>query len=87
MILLALLPSLLVLPVLADHGPRDDLHFSLEARQANIDGSTPIYKNPRASIEARVKDLLPRMTLAEKVSQLYAVKRPVILSVDSKVCA
>ncbi|KAJ3559630.1 hypothetical protein NP233_g11219 [Leucocoprinus birnbaumii] len=49
---------------------RDDLHFSLEARQANKDGSVPVYKNPKASIEARVNDLLPRMTLQEKVSQL-----------------
>ncbi|TFK98582.1 glycoside hydrolase family 3 protein [Pterulicium gracile] len=45
-------------------------HFSLEARQENIDGSTPIYKDPEASVEDRVKDLLPRMTLEEKVSQL-----------------
>ncbi|KAF5364299.1 hypothetical protein D9756_001131 [Leucocoprinus leucothites] len=49
---------------------RDDLHFSLEARQANKDGSVPTYKNSKASIEARVNDLLPRMTLEEKVSQL-----------------
>lgn len=56
-------------------GVRDDLHFSLEARQANKDGSVPIYKNPKASIEARINDLLPRMTLEEKVAQLY-VERP-----------
>lgn len=49
---------------------RDDLHFSLEARQTNKDGSLPTYKNPKASIEARINDLLPRMTLEEKVSQL-----------------
>ena len=49
---------------------RDDLHFSLEARQANKDGSIPTYKNPKASVEARINDLLPRMTLEEKVSQL-----------------
>jgi hypothetical protein len=30
----------------------------------------PLYKNPNASIEDRVKDLLPRMTLEEKVAQL-----------------
>ncbi|CCO28795.1 hypothetical protein BN14_02793 [Rhizoctonia solani AG-1 IB] len=30
----------------------------------------PLYKNPNASIEDRVKDLLPRMTIEEKVSQL-----------------
>lgn len=54
-------------------GVRDDLHFSLEARQENRDGSRPVYKNPRASIEARVNDLLPRMTLEEKVAQLYVL--------------
>lgn len=51
-------------------GVRDGLHFSLEARAANIDGSTPVYKNPKASIEARVNDLLPRMSVEEKASQL-----------------
>ncbi|KAF5371497.1 hypothetical protein D9615_009637 [Tricholomella constricta] len=51
-------------------GARDGMHFNLEARAANIDGSRPTYKNPKASIEARVNDLLPRMTLEEKVSQL-----------------
>ena len=33
-------------------------------------GAVPLYKNPKASIEDRVKDLLPRMSLEEKVSQL-----------------
>ena len=48
----------------------DDLHFSLNARGLNKDGSTPLYKNPKAAIEDRVNDLLPRMTLDEKVAQL-----------------
>lgn len=51
-------------------GVRDNLHSSVEARQFNKDGSIPTYKNSKASIEARINDLLPRMTLAEKVSQL-----------------
>ncbi|KAF8547215.1 family 3 glycoside hydrolase [Imleria badia] len=51
-------------------GVRDDLHFSVEARGSNIDDSHPTYKNPRASIEDRVNDLLPRMTVQEKVAQL-----------------
>lgn len=50
---------------------RDDLHFPLAARATNKDGSSPVYKNPHASIEHRVNDLLPRMTLEEKVAQLY----------------
>ncbi|KAG9309769.1 family 3 glycoside hydrolase [Chiua virens] len=49
---------------------RDDLHFSVKARASNLDGSLPIYKNPNASIEDRVNDLLPRMTVQEKVAQL-----------------
>lgn len=51
---------------------RGDLHFPLHARGSNKDGSVPVYKNPKASIEDRVNDLLPRMTLEEKVAQLYA---------------
>ncbi|KAF8834841.1 glycoside hydrolase, partial [Paxillus ammoniavirescens] len=51
-------------------GVRDDLHFPTEARGTNIDGSLPIYKNPDAPIEDRVSDVLPRMTLQEKVAQL-----------------
>ncbi|KAF8874876.1 glycoside hydrolase family 3 protein [Gymnopilus junonius] len=51
-------------------GVREGLHFSLESRATNIDGSLPIYKNPNASIEDRVNDLLPRMTIDEKVSQI-----------------
>ncbi|KAG5651217.1 hypothetical protein H0H81_009446 [Sphagnurus paluster] len=51
-------------------GARDGLHFSLHARATNTDGSAVLYKDPTASIEDRVNDLLPRMTLAEKVSQL-----------------
>lgn len=48
----------------------DDLHFWLHARGQNKDRSTPLYKDPNASIEDRINDLLPRMTLEEKVSQL-----------------
>lgn len=46
-------------------------HFSLEARGTNADRSLPIYKNPHAAIEDRVNDLLPRMTVEEKVAQMY----------------
>ncbi|EKM58768.1 glycoside hydrolase family 3 protein [Phanerochaete carnosa HHB-10118-sp] len=49
---------------------RSDLHFPLHARGTNTDGSVPVYKDPDASIEDRINDLLPRMTLEEKVSQL-----------------
>lgn len=52
------------------HNSGGGTHFPLEARGTNSDGSLPIYKNPRASIEDRVNDLLPRMTVEEKVAQL-----------------
>ncbi|KAF8808280.1 family 3 glycoside hydrolase [Phlegmacium glaucopus] len=68
-----LLISLLsAIRVLADDtfGVREGLHFSLESRATNIDGSRPLYKNPNASVEERVNDLLPRMTIEEKVSQI-----------------
>nr|GAT49999.1 glycoside hydrolase family 3 protein [Mycena chlorophos] len=48
----------------------DGLHFNLESRGTNIDGSVPVYKNPTASIEDPVADLLPRMTVQEKVAQI-----------------
>jgi beta-glucosidase len=32
--------------------------------------STPVYKNPRASVDIRLKDLLSRMTIADKTAQL-----------------
>lgn len=34
------------------------------------DQSEPIYKDPTASVEDRVADLLPRMTVQEKAAQL-----------------
>lgn len=47
------------------------LPFSSSSRGTNTDGSTPIYKNADAAIEDRVEDLLARMTVQEKVSQMY----------------
>src|SRR6185437_1912080 len=35
--------------------------------------SVPVYKNPRLSAAARVKDLLSRMTLEEKAAQMMCV--------------
>ncbi|KAI0070156.1 glycoside hydrolase [Panus rudis PR-1116 ss-1] len=68
--LLALLLPLCTASVWANLEPRGDLHFPLEARGTNKDGSVPLYKNPKASIEDRVNDLLPRMSIQEKVAQL-----------------
>lgn len=68
---LVTLLSLLVASAAANHlEVRGDLHFPLHARDTNKDGSTPVYKNPNADIEARVSDLLSRMTIEEKVAQL-----------------
>ncbi|TFY76921.1 hypothetical protein EWM64_g7092 [Hericium alpestre] len=51
-------------------GVRDELHFHVHARATNKDGSGPVYKDPKAPIEDRVNDLLPRMTIQEKVAQI-----------------
>ena len=48
---------------------------NLASRATNEDGSIPIYKDPEASVEDRISDLLPRMTLEEKVAQLYVRPR------------
>ncbi len=40
-------------------------------------GSAPIYSNPQASIDARVDDLISRMTLEEKASQLVNQARAI----------
>ncbi len=39
-------------------------------KPAKPDAATPRYKDPNAPIADRVADLLPRMTLEEKVEQL-----------------
>lgn len=54
----------------AAHEVRGELHFPLYARGTNKNGSLPAYRDYDAPIEDRVNDLLPRMTLEEKVSQL-----------------
>ncbi|KAF7320669.1 Glycoside hydrolase family 3 protein [Mycena chlorophos] len=49
---------------------QDVLLFSLESRGTNIDGSVPVYQNPKFSIEDRVADLLLWMTVQEKVARI-----------------
>ncbi|MFZ5989529.1 MAG: glycoside hydrolase family 3 N-terminal domain-containing protein [Bacillota bacterium] len=44
----------------------------------------PIYKNPAAPVEARVQDLLGRMTLDEKVGQMIQAERGGASSADVK---
>jgi len=43
--------------------------------QGSKRSNLPLYKNPKARPEARVKDLLNRMTLAEKAAQMLCVWR------------
>ncbi len=44
----------------------------------------PLYKNPKAPIEERVEDLLKRMTMEEKVSQLFAIRISDTLAWDNE---
>ncbi|KAH7302623.1 hypothetical protein KP509_23G080100 [Ceratopteris richardii] len=52
------------------------LFICLEASVASSSG-VPLYKNPSATVEARVQDLLQRMTLEEKVGQMMQIERSV----------
>ncbi|GMG98318.1 hypothetical protein Nepgr_000158 [Nepenthes gracilis] len=42
-----------------------------------VDGNVCVYRNPKESIEERVKDLLHRMTLKEKLGQMTQIERRV----------
>jgi beta-glucosidase len=44
----------------------------------------PLYKNPDAPVDQRVEDLIKRMTLEEKVSQLFSVRITDSLAWDSE---
>ncbi|XP_028779953.1 uncharacterized protein LOC114736333 isoform X2 [Neltuma alba] len=44
---------------------------------SRLDDMGCVYKNPSESIEARVKDLLSRMTLKEKIGQMTQIERRV----------
>ena len=45
------------------------------AARAATGAAAPLYKDPRAPIDLRVRDLLSRMTLEEKVAQLITLSR------------
>jgi beta-glucosidase len=45
--------------------------------------SVPVYKDPSAPVESRVKDLLGRMTLQEKVAQMQDLLGSEIISADT----
>ena len=51
-------------------GPAFITTAALAAAAGHAHGSTPLYKNPHASVDARVEDLLGRMTVQEKMAQL-----------------
>ena len=37
--------------------------------------AAPLYKDPRAPVDLRVRDLLARMTLEEKIAQMITLSR------------
>jgi beta-glucosidase len=47
--------------------------FAVAATPTAPKAATPVYKDPKASVDARVEDLLKRMTLEEKIVQISAV--------------
>jgi beta-glucosidase len=48
------------------------LAFLIQAHSA-APGAAPLYKDPKQPVEARVEDLLARMTLEEKVAQMLSI--------------
>jgi beta-glucosidase len=46
-----------------------------EGDQVSLSSTRPIYKNPSASIPARVADLLGRMTVDEKIGQMAQIEK------------
>ncbi|KAF5960272.1 hypothetical protein HYC85_001481 [Camellia sinensis] len=51
--------------------------MSSSSRKAKNMNNNPIYKNPNSPIESRIKDLLSRMTLSEKIGQITQTDQPV----------
>ncbi|GMP22783.1 hypothetical protein CsSME_00000649 [Camellia sinensis var. sinensis] len=51
--------------------------MSSSSRKAKNMNNNPIYKNPNSPIESRIKDLLSRMTLSEKIGQITQIDQPV----------
>lgn len=47
----------------------------ISARLQNGDQSMVVYKDPNQGVEARVEDLLKRMTLKEKIGQMMQLER------------
>ena len=48
-----------------------------KAKNVEENGKVPLYKNANESVEKRVKDLLSRMTLDEKIGQMTQFCRDV----------
>ena len=44
------------------------------AGAASSDASTPVYENPHASPAARARDLVGRLSLAEKIGQMVQIQ-------------
>lgn len=53
------------------------LAFEVQLEMAKLEDKNCKYRDPNAPIEARVQDLLSRMTLREKVGQMTQIERRV----------
>lgn len=51
-----------------------------------LGSSTPIYKDASAPVEKRVKDLLGRMTIEDKMSQLIQGVLPMLVTCSGMCC-
>lgn len=51
------------------------LALPVMAQQSDVPPSDAPYKNPKLSVDERINDLLPRMTLAEKIGQMTQVEK------------
>ncbi|XP_042957161.1 beta-glucosidase BoGH3B-like [Carya illinoinensis] len=47
------------------------------SEMSKVEGMDCVYRDPRAPVEARIKDVLSRMTLQEKVGQMTQIERGV----------
>jgi len=56
--------------------------FAIAVAASSFDQATPVYKDAKAPVEARIKDLLSRMTLEEKAAQMDMLSAPDILKSD-----
>jgi beta-glucosidase len=59
-----------------------ELSLSVQGCLPSSEGSDPVYRDPSVCFQARLEDLLARMTLAEKVGQMTLVEKNSIKGED-----